>query len=116
MGRRLFNLAAAMSLVLCVAIAVLWIRGFVVVDNYAFADADGDYLYQRYVSNYRGVILYTGIRYSSHAYGTRSGYSNDDPPGWDDIDWKLLGFRASGWSPTEYRSIWMTCVQMPHWC
>jgi hypothetical protein len=61
MKRRLFHILAALSLLLFVAVCVLWVRSYFVGDGFVWKPADAPPYYRAYAG--RGVVRLGGGRY-----------------------------------------------------
>jgi hypothetical protein len=71
LARRLFALCAALSLLVCISVGVLWVDGYRTVTMYRWVTRDGRDLHERSVLNYNGLLAF---RDSAHLL-------DDDEPG-----------------------------------
>jgi len=114
--RRLFNLLAAVSLALCLATVVLWIRGYRIWDDWDWVASDG-HLNIQFASS-RGKIAWCVSRDSPNFALAGLGHIGLQP-----VDLHDLGTRASfdlatfGFfiKITHYRSLRWWRVAVPDW-
>jgi hypothetical protein len=87
--RRLLNLLTAVSLLLCVATCVLWVRGHFVIDSFQWPASDRRWI--GVASDGGGVyVIYTvteagwgtTLRHGYHAWPARGGSANATPARW----------------------------------
>ena len=126
MRRKLFNLAAALSLLLCVAVCVLWARGYGLTDQIVWNRADG----VRSIGSSRGrVVLALHVskraRVSPYGYGFHHSRDKSSPANFASVhvsidrgstyaDWKGGGFEWYMYRPRADDYLIARAVA-PHW-
>src|SRR4051812_13124635 len=91
MRRRLFNLAAAVSLVLCAATVVLWVRGDSAPQSFPFPGWDG-----WIVVPARGAVMFVeGFGFSRPGSVNWENWNAAFPVPWHSkcVDWSVAGIR-----------------------
>jgi hypothetical protein len=112
---RLLNLLALLSLLLCVAVAVLWVRSYRTGSVAGFCtESSRDGWYRRiYCAAYSGQISFISLRQNVRTGTGASGfYARDDPDTAARPIRGLAGFAAQ--SP-QGKDIGWTEVRVPHW-
>ena len=125
MKRRLLNLLTALSLLLCVAVVVLWVRSHHVQDSVLKSIGD-----QRVycLSAYRGTLLFkrNDLSYSEIALNYRKARWHSDPvipelgdrdlgDGMDSIIWRKAGWLGFGIGQEEYFEGVIHAAVVPLW-
>ena len=125
MRRKLFNLAAALSLLLCVAVCVLWARSYGLTDQIVWNRADG----VRSIGSSQGRVvlaLHVSERVRSpYAYGFHHSREKSSPanfasvhvsidPGSTHADWEGGGFEWYLYRPLANNYLIVRAVA-PHW-
>ena len=121
MKRRLFNLAAAMSLILCVAVCLLWVRSYWVEDGigYRASERGGPQLHRGISSNSGEVALvslhFFMSRWPNGLYHYHRTINNVKPPG--DTFARRLGFGMNefGRDYPGFSMPWGQALWFPHW-
>jgi hypothetical protein len=98
MKRRLLNLLTAGSLLLCVAVCVLWVRSYWVSEDLGFGTPRGR-CYVCPSSARLDVYLATG-EYASEPLGLLYN-RRPEPPAWDEVVWRLQDM--IGGPPESYK-------------
>ncbi len=126
MWRRLFNLAAALSLLLCVAVCVLWARSYGLTDQIVWNRADG----VRSIGSYGGRVVLalnesTRARISAYGYGFHHSRDKSSPVNFSVVrvsvdrgstysDWEGGGFKWYMYRPLANNYLIVRAVA-PHW-
>ena len=127
MTRRLLNFVTALSLLLCVAVVALWVRGYVVEDSlvwqragsrHVFRSAPSHVILASNVSNWSGSPL--GWRYETGpadpyavAAARSAGSALNIGPGDTRVEWAHYGFAHWEWRSPRGNSIGVLVV--PVW-
>jgi len=126
MRRKLFNLAAALSLLLCVAVCVLWARSYGLTDQIVWNRATG----VRSIGSYGGRVVLamnesTRARLSPYGYGFHHSRDKSSPANFSVVmvsidrgstysDWEGGGFKWYMYRPLANNYLIVRAVA-PHW-
>ena len=123
MKRRLFAILSTLSLLLCVAVVVLWVRSYWAMDSLDYRSGR----FGLYLDSTRGLIcvlqrgfpyapenLPDGWNFSSWSWDSPSSRSSLDPREYGDSFWARIGFSYDGLSRNERLGDFRS-MSVPYW-